>query len=345
MPAHRTIIIGAGMAGLTAARHLVEAGHQVVVLDKGRSPGGRMATRRLGEARIDHGAQFFTVRSAAFAEQVAAWEAAGVVQVWTRGFGTGSATTDQTAPDRYPRYVGVNGMTTIPKAMAEGLDLRCNQMVFSIRKTADQVWEVVIDDGSVLNADQVLVTSPLPQTASLLMESGITVPEDLWRTDYHRTIGLLISTDGPSALGPPGAVTAADLNGPDASGPGLNFVADQYLKGISTDHALLVHADNDWSLQWWDQDPDATSHALLALAAPYLGNAQVRETQLKKWRLATPMRLWPEPFWVDHSQSLYLAGDAFGGHPEQASVPNLEGAFLSGRAAAMHLATEADHRG
>ena len=55
------------------------AGHEVVVLDKGRSPGGRLATRRIGEATLDHGAQFFTVRSDAFAARVDRWEADGSV--------------------------------------------------------------------------------------------------------------------------------------------------------------------------------------------------------------------------------------------------------------------------
>ena len=36
-------IIGAGMAGLTCASRLAEAGHDVAVFDKGRGPGGRMA--------------------------------------------------------------------------------------------------------------------------------------------------------------------------------------------------------------------------------------------------------------------------------------------------------------
>jgi predicted NAD/FAD-dependent oxidoreductase len=52
----RIVVVGAGLAGLTAARSLVAGGHDVLVLDKGRSPGGRMATRRIGGATFDHGA-------------------------------------------------------------------------------------------------------------------------------------------------------------------------------------------------------------------------------------------------------------------------------------------------
>ena len=44
-------IIGAGMAGISCARALREAGREVVLFDKGRAAGGRMATKRvtLGE--------------------------------------------------------------------------------------------------------------------------------------------------------------------------------------------------------------------------------------------------------------------------------------------------------
>ncbi|NIR36133.1 MAG: FAD-dependent oxidoreductase, partial [Actinobacteria bacterium] len=52
----RTLVIGAGMAGLTAARLLTDRGADVLVVDKGRAVGGRMATRRVGDAAFDHGA-------------------------------------------------------------------------------------------------------------------------------------------------------------------------------------------------------------------------------------------------------------------------------------------------
>jgi predicted NAD/FAD-dependent oxidoreductase len=50
------LIIGAGMSG-TAAAELSRAGRKLLVVDKGRGVGGRMASRRIGEAVFDHGAQ------------------------------------------------------------------------------------------------------------------------------------------------------------------------------------------------------------------------------------------------------------------------------------------------
>ena len=57
-------VIGAGLAGLSCAQALLQAGHTVHVFDKSRGPSGRMSTRRAeddnGPWQCDHGAQYFT---------------------------------------------------------------------------------------------------------------------------------------------------------------------------------------------------------------------------------------------------------------------------------------------
>ncbi len=87
IPAGATVgIIGAGMAGLACATRLADAGFAVTAFDKGRGPGGRMATRRAEvegrTVRFDHGAQYFTARDPAFADQVTRWQADGIVARW-----------------------------------------------------------------------------------------------------------------------------------------------------------------------------------------------------------------------------------------------------------------------
>ena len=70
----RVIVVGAGLSGLMAAQEIHNAGHEVIVFDKGRGVGGRLATRRIDAATLDHGAQFFTVRTNEFAAHVDKWE-------------------------------------------------------------------------------------------------------------------------------------------------------------------------------------------------------------------------------------------------------------------------------
>jgi renalase len=312
----RIAVVGAGIAGLMAARSLTDAGHQVVVFDKGRSPGGRLATRRIEGARLDHGAQFFTVRSDEFGRRVQQWQDDGLVQEWCRGFTEGG--------DGYPRYMVRGGMNALAKHAAMGLDVRCNSLVFSLHRDSDVgAWQVKLDDGTSSTHDALIVTCPLPQTFSLLMTAEVSMPEALWRTDYDRTLALLVVLDGDSAVPAPGGVQDAAP---------FTFVGDNRAKGISDVGALTLHADPRFSAAHWDDDPDVAKALLLEHARPYIGGAPVVASQLKRWRFATPTSIWPEAHWSPAGDtSLAVAGDAFAG-------PRVEGAALSGLSAAAAIA-------
>lgn len=309
----RVAVIGAGLAGLVAARSLADE-HDVVVLDKGRSVGGRLATRRVGEATLDHGAQFFTVRGGALQSQVDDWIERDIARVWCHGFAG--------REDGYPRYVGSTGMNSLAKDLARGLDCRTEQMVFSTRLTEDG-WEVVIDDGTVFAADAVVLTCPVQQSWALLAQAELDIPDELFRRGYHRTIGLLAVLDAPSSVPAPGGV---QFDPADAASP-FGFIADNQIKGVSAVPALTFHATQPWSDERWDDDLDVLHTLLLDRAAPWIGDAGVVEAQVKKWRFAGPVEPWPEPCWVEAEHRVVLAGDAFAG-------AKFEGAYTSGLAAA-----------
>ena len=57
-PQSEVLVIGAGMAGLTAARRLAEAGISVTVLEARSRVGGRILTQRIGDQTIELGAEF-----------------------------------------------------------------------------------------------------------------------------------------------------------------------------------------------------------------------------------------------------------------------------------------------
>src|SRR6218665_2074841 len=63
-------IVGAGMAGITCARTLAQAGHEVMVVEKSTEAGGRTATIDTPFGSFDAGAQYFTVRDPRFAQAV-----------------------------------------------------------------------------------------------------------------------------------------------------------------------------------------------------------------------------------------------------------------------------------
>lgn len=312
------VVVGAGLSGLTAARSLQEKGHNVVVLDKGRGLGGRMATRRISTpdgsiAVFDHGAQFFTVRDQQFQKLVDGWITNGVVREWCRGF---------VADDGHPRYVVNSGMAALTKHIAQGLDVRTSTLVFAVKPCdADPTkWTVVIDDNSRIDCDAVVMTCPLPQSYSLTVTTGVELPQDLLLTDYDRTIGLLAVLDGPSAVPAPGG-----LQNPDDV---FSWIGDNQAKGISDIPAITFHANPAWSSAHWDDSLEDGLALITHAAQKYLGNAKIVASEYKKWRFATPRKLWPDPYFA--AGTLVFAGDAFAG-------PKVEGAVLSGHKSAEYV--------
>jgi predicted NAD/FAD-dependent oxidoreductase len=309
----RVAVVGAGLAGLVAARSLA-ADHDVVVFDKGRSVGGRLATRRIGAATLDHGAQFFTVRGDRLRQQADDWLDRGLAHVWCHGFAG--------REDGYPRYVGSTGMNSLAKDLAARLDCRTDHFVFTLRRTED-AWEIVIDDATSHLVDALVVTCPIQQSWALLAQAELDLPEELFRRQYHRTIGLLAVLDRPSAVPHPGGV---QFDPADAAEP-FGFIGDNQAKGISTVPAVTFHATQPWSVDHWDDDLATLRSDLIDRAAPWVGAADLVEAQVKKWRFAGPVEPWPDPCWVEAEHRVVLAGDLFAG-------PKFEGAFESGLAAA-----------
>jgi renalase len=317
MPA--VLIIGAGLSGLVAAHELVNLDHSVLVIDKGRSVGGRLATRRIGGATLDHGAQFFTARSDEFRAQVEHWLTDGVIAEWCQGF---------SEPDGYPRYRAEGGMNQLARHLSHGLDI-----ITGVRAQAaiagPEAWTITYHGGvrGPDDAAAILSTAPVPQTLEILDAGPVplgTVNAGLRDLRYHKVIALLMTVRRSPDLGPVGGRQTPD-------DPDFSFIADNQAKGISTETALTFHTSHQRSAELWDRTDAEVRDVLmpLALDASGLTGADLETVQIKKWRYSGPVEPWPERCAVVAITPgpLVLAGDAFGG-------PKVEGAFLSGRAAA-----------
>jgi renalase len=191
------IIIGAGISGLMCATELTKCGLSVQLIDKGRGFGGRMATRRMAGGRLDHGAQFFTVRDPRLQAYVNEWLEAGIIKEWFRHL------PEDSNPAGYPRYCGLNGMTDVPKYLAAKLKVhRSEQVCKLVRKKKG--WKVKTLAGNSFCGRHLVITAPLPQAMDLLNESRIALPDGIdeafRQIEYEKGLTTMAILDGPSGL-------------------------------------------------------------------------------------------------------------------------------------------------
>ena len=319
------LIVGAGIAGLVAARSLQNRGLRVLVLDKGRGVGGRLATRSFEGGRFDYGAQFFTVRNPAFRSLVEEWLGAGIVAPWAEGFHLPDGKFKDTGE---VHYRGVGGMRTIATHLARNLDVRSQVQVktVSIDKT---IWKVSDTNGNVFAGKCLILTPPVPQSLALLEVGNVplekSVRAELSRFAYNPCIAVMAVLEGPSRIPAPGGMWF--------SGEPIAWLADNTLKGTCLGAnggcSITLHADAEFSRGHWTHATQASAF-LLQKASPWLG-ARVKEFQTHQWRYSQPTYIHHDPvLFVRSPAPLAFAGDAFGG-------PRVEGAALSGLAAATCL--------
>lgn len=320
------VIIGAGMSGLMAASVLVAAGRRVTLLDKGRSVGGRLATRRIGAGQADHGAQFFTVRDPEFGAWVERWRAEGMVYVWSHGWSDGSLA--DAPPDGHPRYAVHGGMNRLAKHLAAQVAVQGAEILTNVRVTAvapqGDGWRLTSEDERSFTADAVVMTAPAPQTLALLNAGATPLAADdradLERIRYAPSLCGLYVVEGDVHLPEPGAVQRPDAD--------FAWIADNRRKGISPEATVItLHASGEWSAAHYDAPDAEISEAFERALRPWLAaDAWIVEEQIKRWRYAAPTVLHPERLLrIAAHAPLLVGGDAFG-------APRVEGAALSGLA-------------
>ncbi len=165
------IVIGAGMAGLTCAQQLKQAGLDVSIVEKSAGVGGRMATRRLQGTWVDHGAQLISVKSDDFGRFIRKLQDKGIVNPWTRDVYQLSAIGLQ-PPDsyaRHQRYCCPLGMTAIAKYLASDLTIINNARIVAISHR-DHKWQLVSDRQELLETRAIISTIPAPQFLPLFEE-------------------------------------------------------------------------------------------------------------------------------------------------------------------------------
>lgn len=242
----RIAIIGAGLAGLTAARTLADAGRAVAVFEKSRGLGGRLATRRTGEGWwFNHGAPAIDGHAPAFLAFLAQAERDGRARHGDGG------------------WVGRPGMSAVVGGLADGLDIRFGVEVAALARDGAG-WLVA---GERFAA--VICAAPAPQTARLCADAPriaeaarAAVMAPCW------TLMTVWGDERPLHAAPPFDAVIADAT--EGGAPGPRWVA---------------HAAADWSRAHLERERDDVAAELWACLAEGVGG-EPAFAQAHRWRFA-----------------------------------------------------------
>lgn len=309
------LVVGTGIAALAAAERLDAAGRSVVLVDKARGVGGRMATRRMESGQCDHGVPAFSVEGEDFRFATQPWIHDGAARVWMH--------------DGKADLVGTPGMTAIAKRIAAGLpsvDLGVKLDRLAVHGSA---W-IAEAPGRRYVAQAVLLSPPVPQTLTLLDAGNVGLAlsdrATLQAVRYWPTFVILARFAGEFALPPPGQITFEQESK-------LQSIVDDRRKGASTAATATIRSSVDYAERHFEKAEEAVSAELLAAAAPHLSGPPLATT-LHRWRYARVRHGAAAPWLrLKGTPPAYCIGDAFGGG-------TVEGAWRSGRAGAEHLLAE-----
>ncbi len=339
-------IVGAGMAAITCARTLVQAGHRVTVFEKSHTVGGRMATRNSAFGTFDTGAQYFTVRDPRFVQALQTtptvckrWSA-NTVQVLDEHGRVAAAG----LPPREPHWVASPGMCALVRRWAQPLaaiqSMEMQTQVTAIeRDTLNKAqWQLRTlgtgDSSHVYGGfDAVVLAVPVAQARALLEHTP-------------KAADLLKKTSNVTVL----PCWTLMLAFPQAMQPGMSALGPQWNAARSTHHRIAwltresskpgrgaverwtVQASAPWSQEHLKDDPQRVQAKLTKAFAEVTGiRAEPAHADTKRWLYAkTDTPLGKSHLW-DSNAGLGLCGDWCLGH-------RVEDAFVSGLELALAIA-------
>lgn len=318
------LIVGAGVAGLTAAQKLKEAGRDVLVLEKSPGLGGRSATRTMNGNIIDHGAQYFTSRDKRFQEQVDEWLRQGHLRDWAHGFHRLTKRGLEAPSHGNPRYVFPQGMNTVGKLLGEGLDIRTQTKVTSVSRKGN-IWVVSSATGETFEAQTVILNMPAEQALALCQFDLGNVRQQLEGIVMEPCFALLLGFD--SGLAPEWKGLVVEIPGP------ISWIAHDSSKRTAVkETTLVVHSTPTFARDHFEENPEQVKTKLLAALNLHVSLSTFQSplwTDLQRWKYALASSFLDVPF-VQYRETFFFCGDWCGG-------ARLESAFLSGLALAEEL--------
>jgi photolyase PhrII len=316
----RVAVIGAGIAGLTTARTLLDHGIEVCVFERSRSVGGRAATRRVDEFNFDHGAQYFTARSESFRRHLQAWLEEGRVARWSARIVKLNHSGMVTESEAAERFVAVPGASALARHLATDLDVRTGCEVAGAVRT-DAGWRLSDSANADLGAFDVLLVAMTPEQCMPLLAECEALATPVREVQSSPCWALMAAF--PQRL-------AVDFDAAFVEGSPLAWIARNASKpGRPDAECWVAHASTEWSQAHLEDEAEAVAAELLQALLRVTNAWSIEPVYIAahRWRLARVL--------APHREHCLWDGDARVGVCGDWLVESrIEGAYASGVALA-----------
>ncbi|MFM7326658.1 MAG: NAD(P)/FAD-dependent oxidoreductase [Nodosilinea sp.] len=327
------VVVGAGLGGLTAAGDLVRAGYRVLVLEKSRGVGGRVATRRLEGQPVDHGCRFLQPLGPLETALIQRGLAAGQIQPWPVAvYQLSKVGALSPAPSPIPYWVAPAGLNSLAKGLAQDLSVQTGGRVVAIDRRA-QAWQLHLEGelNTPLQSRAVVVAIPAPQAADLFrsgddQEALRPWLRDLAAVEFDPVITVMAGYSPDQDINLPGQAPAANgwmvLADPH---PHLGWAAlDSSKRPCPTYPAVVIHSSASFATTHLNTaDLDALGYQLLTQLTPALGDwlTQPQRLQVHRWRYGRVRQsLKVQALQSDQYPTLVGSGDWCGGGGVEAAI-------------------------
>ncbi|WP_338500248.1 NAD(P)/FAD-dependent oxidoreductase [Pseudomonas trivialis] len=317
-------IIGTGIAGLSAARALRDAGQVVHLFDKSRGSGGRMSSKRSDAGALDMGAQYFTARDRRFVNEVQRWQSNGWTEQWKPQLYNSKAGQLTPSPDEQIRWVGTPRMSAITRALLDDLPVTFGCRITDVFQ-GEQHWNLLDADGGNHGPfSHVIIATPAPQ-ATALLAAAPKLASAAAGVKMDPTWAIALAFDKPLDTPMQGCFvqdSPLDWLARNRSKPGRDATLDTW----------VLHATSVWSKAHLDLSREAVIEHLHGAFAELLHCAMPAPSfsLAHRWLYARPSASHEFGVLADADLGLFVCGD-------WCLSGRVEGAWLSGQEAARRL--------
>ncbi|AVE07063.1 NAD(P)/FAD-dependent oxidoreductase [Pseudomonas palleroniana] len=317
-------IIGTGIAGLSAARALQDAGHTVQLFDKSRGSGGRMSSKRSDAGSLDMGAQYFTARDRRFVNEVQRWQSNGWAEQWKPQLYNFKSGQLSPSPDEQSRWVGTPRMSAITRALLDDLPVEFGCRITEVFQ-GEHHWNLLDADGGNHGPfSHVVIATPAPQ-ATALLAAAPKLASAAAGVKMDPTWAIALAFDQPLDTPMEGCFvqdSPLDWLARNRSKPGRDSALDTW----------VLHATSTWSKAHLDLSKEAVIEHLHGAFAELLHCAMPAPSfsVAHRWLYARPSSSHEFGVLADADLGLYVCGD-------WCLSGRVEGAWLSGQEAARRL--------